>query len=193
MAASEQDTEQETGSPRLSFTTKLVATGFFTGYIPWASGTFGSLVGVLIYLVPGAESPVVLLAMIVAGFAAGVVTAGRVARVEGHHLSRSAAFAKATFQPGEHNTVDPSIVVIDEIVGMWISLLLLPKTPAVIFASFIAFRVMDIAKPEPARRLERVPNGWGIMLDDVVAGIYANLVIRVLSKGAQLMFPQLLQ
>ena len=68
---------------------------------------------------------------------------------------------------------------IDEIVGMWISLLFLPKTFFVILLAFIFFRLFDILKPPPARQLEPLPNGWGIMLDDVMAGIYANLAVRL--------------
>ena len=59
---------------------------------------------------------------------------------------------------------------------MWITLLFLPKTIPVMIIGFFAFRAMDIIKPQPARYLERVPNGWGIMLDDVIAGVYANLL-----------------
>jgi phosphatidylglycerophosphatase A len=74
---------------------------------------------------------------------------------------------------------DPGIVVIDEVVGMWVSLLLLPFTPGTALAGFLLFRVMDVIKPWPARDLEHLPEGWGIMTDDVMAGLYANLLLRV--------------
>jgi phosphatidylglycerophosphatase A len=61
-----------------------------------------------------------------------------------------------------------------------VSLLFLPGTWEVIAAAFIAFRIFDIVKPWPARRLEDVPGGWGVMADDVMAGIYANLAVRIL-------------
>lgn len=172
MPASDQE---ETSSNSIPFFTKLIATGLFSGYVPWASGTFGTLMGILIYLLPGTENPVVLLTMIIVGLLAGVSVSGRVANIVGHKLTPSAERAKATFQPGEHETADPSIVVIDEFVGIWISMLFLPKNAVVITIAFIAFRVFDIIKPPPARQLERIPNGWGIMLDDVVAGVYANV------------------
>jgi phosphatidylglycerophosphatase A len=70
-------------------------------------------------------------------------------------------------------------VVVDEVAGMWTSLLLLPFTPAVVAAAFVAFRVMDVTKPYPARQLEALPGGWGIMSDDMMAGVYANLLVRV--------------
>ncbi len=75
---------------------------------------------------------------------------------------------------------DPSIVVIDEIVGMWISLFMLPKNILVGTMAFLLFRVYDIIKPPPARKLEHQNKGWGIMLDDVAAGIYANVTMRIL-------------
>lgn len=67
----------------------------------------------------------------------------------------------------------------DEIVGMWISLFFVPFTPANVVAAFLLFRGMDIVKPYPAADLEHLPGGWGIMADDVMAGIYANLVLQV--------------
>lgn len=129
--------------------------------------------GILIYLIPGAENPVVLGILIIIGFFVGVYTSNQVAKVEGHKLTRSAELAKGLFQNGEHKTPDPSIVVIDEMVGIWITLLFLPKTWMAILIAFLAFRGFDIVKLPPARQLENIPNGWGIMLDDVVAGIYA--------------------
>jgi phosphatidylglycerophosphatase A len=75
---------------------------------------------------------------------------------------------------------DPGPVVIDEVVGMFVSLLWLPATWPVILAAFLAFRVFDIVKPWPAGRLEHVPGGWGVMADDVMAGVYANLAVQIL-------------
>lgn len=165
---------------RLPFFTELIATGFYSGYIPWASGTFGSLVGLLIYyLIPGFELPFVLGTAIVIGLSLGAITSARVAAVRGHELSKTAGLAKAAFQPGEAHAPDPSIVVIDEIVGMWVSVFLLPKTLPTIVCAFVVFRVFDIVKPFPARQLERLPNGWGIMLDDVIAGVYASIVTHL--------------
>ncbi len=176
--------ESSSRPPEAPFLARFIATGFYSGYIPWASGTFGSIVGLLIYAIPGVEQPLWLSLLIVLGFAAGVVSAAHVARAEGHRLTKTAAATKAIFQPEAHATPDPSIVVIDEIVGMWISLLLLPKgfVPALI--AFFAFRAFDILKPPPARQLERIPDGWGIMLDDVIAGLYANIVTQLLYRAA---------
>ena len=161
-----------------SFVTRAVATGLFSGYIPWASGTFGTLVGLAVYLLPGLSEPLWLSLLIVVGMAAGVVTSKKVAQATGHQLTASARRAKELFQPGAHAPADPSIVVIDEIVGIWISLWLVPYSRVAIVVAFVLFRLFDIVKPPPARQLERIPNGWGIMLDDVAAGIYANLATR---------------
>jgi phosphatidylglycerophosphatase A len=113
------------------------------------------------------------------GLAVGVYTAGRLADEEGDRLTRTAAAAKAAFQSGARAHPDPSIVVIDEIVGMWITLLWLSPGLLTYAIAFIAFRLLDVTKPEPARVFERLPGGWGIMLDDVVAGCYANLATRL--------------
>ena len=164
---------------RVPFAVRFIATGFYSGYIPWASGTFGSLVGLLLFLIPGACGATMLPLLLVFGFGIGVYTAGRVAEAEGNRLSRSAAAAKALFQPGGHAQADPSIVVIDEIVGMWISLAGIRQAPAPFITAFLLFRLFDVLKPEPARSLERLPGGWGIMLDDVAAGVYANAGTRV--------------
>jgi phosphatidylglycerophosphatase A len=174
-----ESTHRQDDARRLSFFTTLIATGLYSGYIPWASGTFGSLVGVLLYLIPGAEQTGTLSLLIIVGFFGGVVTSAQVALAEGHRLTKTATLAKATFQPGAHEVPDPSIVVIDEIVGMWISLFLLPVSIPAIVIAFFAFRGFDIIKPPPARQLEKIPDGWGIMLDDVVAGIYANIATRI--------------
>jgi phosphatidylglycerophosphatase A len=74
---------------------------------------------------------------------------------------------------------DPGIVVVDEVLGQWVTMAALPFTPATAAGGFLLFRVMDIVKPWPARDLERLPGGWGIVADDVAAGVYAHLALRV--------------
>ena len=74
---------------------------------------------------------------------------------------------------------DPSEVVIDEVVGMMVTLAYLPWSFVSIGLGFLLFRVFDILKPPPARQLESLPGGWGIVIDDVVAGVYANLALRL--------------
>ena len=142
-----------------AFYVRLLAMGFFAGYSPFAPGTAGSIVGLAIYFIPGMETPIALSIASLAGFFSGVGVS-----------------TMMTKQLGE----DPPVVVIDEIVGMWISLILLPKTLAVALLAFLFFRIYDIFKPPPARRMERVRDGWGIMLDDVVAAVYANVSVRLI-------------
>jgi phosphatidylglycerophosphatase A len=137
----------------------MVATAFGAGYSPFAPGTAGSAVGLLLFwplhhLPLGAQ-----LAAVAALYFAGVAASTRVARGLG--------------------VEDPGLVVVDEVVGMWTSLLLLPFTPWTAAAGFVLFRVMDVFKPYPARQFESLPGGWGIMTDDLMAGIYANLLLRV--------------
>jgi phosphatidylglycerophosphatase A len=138
---------------------KLIATGFGSGYSPVAPGTAGSLVGALLFL-PLAGRPWPLqLALIVGVTLVGMAAAHRVARVLG--------------------LKDPGLVVVDEIAGQWVSYLALPFNPFTALAGFLLFRVMDIVKPWPARALERLPGGIGIVADDLAAGVYANLLLRV--------------
>ena len=75
---------------------------------------------------------------------------------------------------------DPGIIVIDEFVGQWISLLFLPRILWIYVAAFMLFRIFDILKPFPANDSQKLKHGWGVMIDDVIAGIYTNLVLQLL-------------
>ncbi len=138
----------------------LLATVFGAGYSPIAPGTAGSLLAVLTayWLFPG-QTPVLIPATVLITLL-GVVVSGKVEQDQG----------------GE----DPSIVVIDEAAGMWLSLWFLPPEPWVYGLAFLLFRLFDIVKPYPANRVESIPGGWGIMLDDLVAGGYTLLVMHLL-------------
>jgi phosphatidylglycerophosphatase A len=131
---------------------------------------------VLIYLIPGVSEPAVLAALIAAGFIAGRWASNLVALEAGHAFSPAAAAARRMFRPAPPLHPDPSVVVVDEVVGMWASLLFLPAEPAALIVAFVTFRIFDIVKPPPCAALERAGNGWGIMLDDLAAGAYANAV-----------------
>ncbi len=141
------------------FLVRLFATGLFTGYSPLAPGTAGSLLGIAVYLLTPVGRPVVLAAATAVTFLLGTAASASMEKAYGS---------------------DPSIVVIDEVVGMWISLLALPATPAVIVSAFVLFRIFDTFKPPPARNFEAMKHGFGVMMDDVAAGIYANLAVRLL-------------
>lgn len=138
---------------------QLIATAFGAGYSPLIPGTAGSAVGVLTFLALHRASPFMQVIVTLLVFVVGTLAATRTATRVG--------------------TKDPGIVVIDEVVGQWVSLLFLPFTPATALLGFLLFRVMDIVKPWPARDFEAWPGGLGIMADDVMAGIYANLLLRI--------------
>ena len=139
------------------------------GYLPVAPGTAGSLVGVGIVLAL-AHLPVALAWRI-----AAVAVAASILMVLGSVASTRAE----TF----FGRVDPGQVVIDEVVGQMIALLAWPGPGWRIYlAGFILFRFFDIVKPFPAGRCERIAGGWGIMLDDVVAGAYSLLLLWVGGK-----------
>jgi phosphatidylglycerophosphatase A len=74
---------------------------------------------------------------------------------------------------------DPGPVVIDETLGFLVTIAFLPISLTMVLAGFFVFRVLDVIKPQPARWLERLPGGWGIVLDDVAAGVWGNLLLRL--------------
>lgn len=150
------------GRSRASRVTLLLATGFHLGRVPYAPGTAGSLAAFLVFLAFRHQPWTVHLAVLVLLFAVGTYTAHRAEKLLAGH--------------------DPSMVVIDEIVGCWAALLQISPSPAPLLAAFVLYRVFDIWKPFPVGLVERLPGGWGIMLDDLVAAIYANLSVRLLVR-----------
>ena len=157
--------EKALDRPRAPLWSTLVATFFGVGYIKPGPGTWGSAAGLLLWaalsyrLPASARTP----ANIILGLAVtliGIPAATQVAR----------AFAKK----------DPQFVVIDEVAGQLITLIAAPLTWKTFLAGFILFRAFDIVKPPPVRQLEKLPEGTGIVLDDVAAGLYALGVMQVL-------------
>ena len=139
----------------------FVATCGYIGYAPVAPGTFGSALGLGVYaLVRTAGSSTVELAAIVVLFALGVWSAGEAER----HFER----------------VDPGPVVLDEVVGMLITLALVRVNVTGAIVGFILFRALDVFKPWPSGRFERLPGGLGVMADDGMAAVYGNLAMRAL-------------
>jgi len=138
---------------------KTLATGFFSGFSPKAPGTIGSLVVLAAYwLAPplgGIGFGVLLLVLFPLGVASSTVAEA--------HYGR-----------------DASVIVIDEMFGMLLTLFALEKNLTIAVAGFLLFRFFDIVKLFPIDTLQKLPKGWGIMMDDVVAGIYSNLLLRVL-------------
>ncbi len=145
---------------------KTIATGFGSGFTPIAPGTAGAALGCLLlgayqYFVGQTATNSFQISFIVLIIVTTVIGA-----ISTHQLEP---------EWGE----DPSKVVVDEIIGVWISLLFVPLSWQNILIGFVLFRLFDIYKPLGIRKLEAIPKGWGVMLDDVLAGIYANLVLQI--------------
>ncbi|HQZ38994.1 MAG TPA: phosphatidylglycerophosphatase A [Vicinamibacterales bacterium] len=139
----------------------LVSTFGYVGFFPIAPGTAGSAAALVLYAVlRWIGSPAAEFATIAVVLALGV-WAG----------TRSEALLGGT---------DPGPVVIDEVLGMLITLAGMPLSLTGVLLGFVCFRIFDIVKPFPARRLEDAPGGWGIMLDDAAAGVYGQVALRLL-------------
>jgi phosphatidylglycerophosphatase A len=144
----------------------FLATCGYVGYVPVAPGTAGSVVGLAFFYALRPLGPWAELAAIVAIFAVGV-WAGSVAE---RHWQRT----------------DPGPVVIDEVLGMLITLCWLPVTVVGAVVGFLVFRILDVVKPWPAARFEALPGGLGVMADDAMAAVYGHLLMRALIALAPL-------
>ncbi len=142
---------------------KTVATFFGIGYFPAAPGTAATAAGVVLafflFPYPWLYVAVTLILLII-----GIQASGRVEKIL--------------------NSKDPSIVVIDEVVGILVALAGLPMTWPVVICVFFLFRALDMFKIYPINRLEAKPGGIGIMADDVMAGVYANIIMRIALQWA---------
>lgn len=139
----------------------FIATAGYSGYFPFAPGTVGSVVGLVVYLlIWWTQSPIVEVTLIVALFAVGVWAGNIAERYFGG--------------------VDPGPIVLDEVVGMLITLAFIPVGWSGALAGFLLFRLFDVIKPFPSDRLEALHGGLGVMADDAMAAIYANLSLRLL-------------
>ena len=144
------------------------------GFLPLAPGTFGSAIGVLIYvaacylavLYKGLMSPAACFAVVGIVFLAATL------------ISFAASLRVSKLEEVE----DPQIIVIDEVLGQLVTFVFVPFTLSwpVILIGFLLFRVFDIWKPFPVKLFERLPNGIGIIADDLVAGVYAGIVLSII-------------
>jgi phosphatidylglycerophosphatase A len=141
----------------------FIATGAGSGYLPKVPGTWGSLVGIALWFVLR-PLPIAAYLGVAAGlFVIGTLCAGSTEKIV--------------------DLADPGIVVIDEIVGQLIAMAAAPAHPGAALLGFVLFRLFDIVKPFPANWLDRhIHGGLGIMADDVVAGLYALLVLQLIWK-----------
>jgi phosphatidylglycerophosphatase A len=138
----------------------LLSTFFYVGYFPFASGTVASFIAIVIYwLIPGFERIEVLILIVILFSLLGIWSCTIAEKEYGY---------------------DPPQAVVDEVVGMWISLLFLPKTLILSALSFFLFRLFDIIKPYPVNSSQKFKGGYGIMMDDIVAGIYTIAVNQLI-------------
>ncbi|QTS83689.1 phosphatidylglycerophosphatase A family protein [Coxiella endosymbiont of Amblyomma nuttalli] len=139
---------------------EFIACGFGIGAIPWVPGTFGTLVGVILYLLLSRLSLLIYCVVTLFLFILGVI------------------ISDITNQ--RFNTSDHSAVVWDEIVGFLIVMIAIPKTGYFILAGFFLFRIFDIWKPWPIQLLEKnLKGGLGVMIDDVIAALYTWIVLMI--------------
>ena len=142
----------------------MLASVFGAGYAPVASGTVGSFVTVVaIWLLP--LTPLRIAIALVVVTLVGTWAGSRVERVLGKK--------------------DPGVIVIDEVAGMLLSVILLPRTIPVLITAFLLFRLFDIWKPFPARESQALTGGVGVMVDDLIAGFYTLILVM----GALTLFP----
>ena len=149
---------------------KFIASGFGSGYLPYAPGTAGSLVAFFIVATcfhlnwPGNGALLslnsVLILLVVVFFVLGIYVCNQLEKEWGH---------------------DSHKIVVDEMVGLWISLLFIQINWINLFLALILFRLFDIFKPWPIRKAEKWPRGWGVMGDDVLAGVFTNIAIVLIN------------
>lgn len=137
---------------------KFISTFFYVGFFPLIPGTTGSIAGLVIYFLVKNNLSAYCLAL------AGLLTLG---------------FLTSGRQERLMQKKDPPCVVIDEVCGMLASLLFVPYSVKLVIIAFFVFRVLDTLKPFPVARLERMRGSPGIMLDDIAAGIYTNMILQV--------------
>ncbi|MBU0570839.1 MAG: phosphatidylglycerophosphatase A [Candidatus Omnitrophica bacterium] len=136
-----------------------IATVFGLGKLPLAPGTWGSLAGLVLCV--ALHGHIVLYTLVfLCLFIIGVISAANV--------------------EADSDVRDPAYIVIDEFACIFPVFFLIPLSPAYVLAGFIIYRLMDIVKPPPIRKIEKLKGGWGIMLDDLVAAIYANIILHSL-------------
>jgi phosphatidylglycerophosphatase A len=138
----------------------FLATGFGSGLAPFAPGTMGTLVGVVICLLCLPLPWPMRLLIVIALSALSIYVSGRAEKI--------------------YQKKDDQRIVIDEIIGLQITMLPVAINVLNLFAGFVLFRIFDILKPFPIGNLQRLPGGWGVVIDDVAAGIYAGLVLWLL-------------
>ena len=144
-----------------NFLIKTLSTFFYVGYLPLIPGTFASLVGVLIFYIARTNFLIYSCVTLCVTFS-GFFVSGKAEKI--------------------FNKKDPKYIVIDEVCGMLLSLMFLPLDIKLVIIAFILFRLLDIIKPYPADIFQSLSGSIGIMGDDIVAGLYTNLILQIVLK-----------
>jgi len=143
----------------MSKVSRLIATLFYIGYCPIAPGTAGSIAAMILYLF--------LPASIVAHQYFWLIV-----------LLFAPISIYFTGQAEKNMERDDQRIILDELIGYFVSILFLPRSLLIAVIAFALFRVFDILKPEPVRSIQNLKGGWGIVMDDVLAGVYSNLILQ---------------
>ncbi len=145
---------------------KFTTSFFYLGHSPFMPGTLGSLAGLLIYFVVKDKLPIYIFSVLFLFFL-GIIFSSEAERI--------------------YKRKDAQMIVIDEACGMMLSLFLVPYNLWIALLGFVLFRVFDILKPPPAKRIEKFSGAFGIMFDDIIAAIYTNFILQIIC----LAFPKL--
>ncbi len=147
------------------FTVKILSTFFYVGYLPLVPGTFASMAGIgLFYLIK--SNPFIYVLSTLSIMVLGFLITGEAERIFG--------------------SKDARCIVIDEVGGMLLSLMFIPVDTRVVIIAFIVFRILDTFKPYPAGTLQYLRAGPGIMCDDIVAGLYTNIILQIVLRFTSL-------
>lgn len=140
---------------------KLISSFFYIGHSPYMPGTVGSIGGLVIYFMVRTNDILYAFGILFI-FTLGVMFAGEAEKIYKHK--------------------DPRMIVIDEATGMLLSLFCVPFSMFSVILGFFLFRIFDILKPPPAKRMEKLTGSMGIMFDDIIAAIYTNLILQVIFR-----------
>lgn len=138
---------------------RLIGSFFFLGRSPYMPGTVGSIGALALYYPLRNNMPLHAITILIV-FIVGTWSARKMCE--------------------KFSNEDPQEVVIDEVAGVLITLFLIPYSIIAMISGFFLFRLFDIIKPWPIKRLEPIKNGYGVMLDDVLAGVFANIVLQII-------------
>jgi len=140
---------------------KMISSFFYIGHSPFMPGTLGSLAGLVVYFLVK-DREILYAFMILFTFGLGVLFAGEAEKI--------------------YKRKDASMIVIDEACGMLLALFFIPYNLFIVILGFFLFRIFDILKPPPAKRMEKITGSLGIMFDDIVAALYTNFILQIITR-----------